>query len=96
LRGVTKGNILSNISLYSIPPIVGLKISVQLIPSWMNGISRLMSLSKYLIPQFLDVRHTNLPLYHNTPWSPFINLGDFSSLISHFIFLIFSSSSYPF
>jgi hypothetical protein len=59
LTGVAKGNILNNISLYSIPPIGCLEIMVHLIPSWMNGISRLVSLSKYLILQFFDVRHTN-------------------------------------
>jgi hypothetical protein len=32
---------------------------VHLIPSWMNGISGRVSLSKYLILQFLVVRHTN-------------------------------------
>jgi hypothetical protein len=35
---------------------------VHLIPSWMRGISRLVSFSKYLILQFLDARHTNLSL----------------------------------
>jgi hypothetical protein len=32
---------------------------VHLIPSWMNGISGLMCLSKYLIIQLLNVRHTD-------------------------------------
>jgi hypothetical protein len=32
---------------------------VHLIPPWMNGISRIVSLSKYLIPQLLGVRHTH-------------------------------------
>jgi hypothetical protein len=59
LIGVTKGNILKNISLHSIPPIGCLVVTVYLIPSWMNGISRLVSLSKKFILQFLDVRHTN-------------------------------------
>jgi hypothetical protein len=59
LTSVTKSNILSNISLHSIPPISGLEIMVHLIPSWMNGISRLMHFMKYLILQLLDVRHTN-------------------------------------
>jgi hypothetical protein len=49
LISVAKSNILSNISLHSIPPISGLEIVVHLIPSWMNGISRLMRLTKYLI-----------------------------------------------
>jgi hypothetical protein len=57
LTGVTKGNILDNISLHSIPPIGFLEIVVHLIPSWMNGISELVSLSKYLVLQLLDVRN---------------------------------------
>jgi hypothetical protein len=59
LTSVAKSNILSNVSLHSIPPICGLEIMVHLIPSWMNGISRLMRFTKYLILQFLDARHTN-------------------------------------
>ena len=59
LTSVTKSYILGNVSLHSIPPIGGLEIVVHLIPSWMNGISRLMSLTKYVILQFLNVRHTN-------------------------------------
>jgi hypothetical protein len=35
---------------------------LHLIPSWMNGISRLMRFTKYLILQFLDARHTYPPL----------------------------------
>jgi hypothetical protein len=74
LTGVIKSNILGNISLHTIPPISGLEIMVYLIPSWMNGISKLVSLSKYLILQFLDVRHTNpssvsqhtLVIFHKT------------------------------
>jgi hypothetical protein len=62
LTSVTKSNILGNISLHSIPPIGDLEIVVHLIPSWMNGISRLMRLTKYLILQLLDARHTNPPL----------------------------------
>jgi hypothetical protein len=62
LTSVAKGYILSNVSLHSIPPISGLEIVVHLIPSWMNGISRLMRFTKYLILQLLDVRHTNPPL----------------------------------
>jgi hypothetical protein len=34
---------------------------VHLIPSWINGISRLMCLTKYLILQFLNIRHTDPP-----------------------------------
>jgi hypothetical protein len=60
LIGVAKGNILSNTPLHTIPPISGLEIMVHLIPSWVNGISRLMSLMKYLILQLLDIRHTDL------------------------------------
>jgi hypothetical protein len=62
LTSVTKSHILGNVSLHSIPPISGLEIVVHLIPSWMNGISRLMHFTKYLILQLLDVRHTNPPL----------------------------------
>jgi hypothetical protein len=62
LTSVAKGYILGNVSLHSIPPISGLEIVVHLIPSWMNGISRLMRFMKYLILQLLDVRHTNPPL----------------------------------
>jgi hypothetical protein len=59
LTGVAQGNILGNISLHPIPPIGCLEIMVHLIPSWMNGISGLMSLSKYLIIKLLDVRHSD-------------------------------------
>jgi hypothetical protein len=61
LTSVAKSNILSNISLHSIPPISGIEIMVHLIPSWMNGISRLICLMNYLILQFLNVRHTDPP-----------------------------------
>jgi hypothetical protein len=59
LTSVTKSNILDNVSLHSILPINGIEIMVHLIPSRMNGISRLMCFTKYLILQFHDVRHTN-------------------------------------
>jgi hypothetical protein len=59
LTGVTEGNILGNISLHSVPPIGCLEIMEHLIPSWMNGISGHVGLSKYLILHFLDIRHTN-------------------------------------
>jgi hypothetical protein len=59
LTSVAKSNILRNVTLHSTPPISGLEIMVHLIPSWMNGISRLMCFMKYLILQLLDVRHTN-------------------------------------
>jgi hypothetical protein len=49
LIGVAKGNILGNISLHTIPPISGLEIVIHLIPSWMNEISRFVSLTKYPI-----------------------------------------------
>jgi hypothetical protein len=62
MTSVAKSNILGSISLHSIPPIGGLEIVAHLIPSWMNGISRLMRLMKYLILQLLDARHTNPPL----------------------------------
>jgi hypothetical protein len=65
LTGVAKGNILDNISLYPVPPIGWLETVVHLIPSWMNGISGLVILSKYLILQPLDLRHTN-PSF--VPW----------------------------
>jgi hypothetical protein len=58
LTSVAKSNILGNVTLHTVPPISGLEIMVQLIPSWMNGISRLVSLTKYLILLPLDVRHT--------------------------------------
>jgi hypothetical protein len=59
LTGIAKSDILSDISLHTIPPISDLEIMVHLIPSWMNGISGFMSLMKYLILQLLDVRHTD-------------------------------------
>jgi hypothetical protein len=62
LISVAKSNILNNVSLHTIPPISGLEIMVHLIPYRMNGISKLMSLTEYLILQLLDVRHTNSPL----------------------------------
>jgi hypothetical protein len=62
LISVAKSNILGNVSLHSTPPISGLNIMVHLIPSWMNGISRLMRFTKYLILQLLDARHINPPL----------------------------------
>jgi hypothetical protein len=55
LTGVAKGNI----SLHFLPPIGCLEIMVHLIPSWMNGISGLVSLSEYLILQLLDAKHTD-------------------------------------
>jgi hypothetical protein len=60
LTGVAKGNLLSNISLHPIAPIGCLEIMVYLIPSWMNDISRLMGLMKYLILQLLDNMHTDV------------------------------------
>jgi hypothetical protein len=44
LTGIAKSNILGDISLYNIPAISGLEIMIHLIPSWMNGISGLVSL----------------------------------------------------
>jgi hypothetical protein len=81
--GVTKSNILNNISPHSIPPIGCLEVLVQLIPSWMNGISDLVSLSKYLILQFLDVRHINpsfvpqhsFVTFHKSGSLPFFNIA---------------------
>jgi hypothetical protein len=46
---VTMDNILGNVSLHTVPPISGIEIMVHLIPSGMNGISRLMCFTKYLI-----------------------------------------------
>jgi hypothetical protein len=62
LTSVAKGNVLGNVSLHIVPPISGLEMMVYLIPSGMNGIRELVSLTKYLILQLLDVRHTNPPL----------------------------------
>jgi hypothetical protein len=59
LTSVEKSNILSNAPLHSVPPISSIEIMVHLIPSWMNGISGLVRLTKYLILQLLDVSHTN-------------------------------------
>jgi hypothetical protein len=59
LRNVAKCNIFDNVPLHTIPPISSLEIMVHLIPSWMNGLSGLVSLIKYLILQLLDIRHTD-------------------------------------
>jgi hypothetical protein len=59
LTSVAKSNILGDIPLHTIPPICGLEIMVHLIPSWVNGISGLMRLTKYLVIQLLDLRHTD-------------------------------------
>jgi hypothetical protein len=93
LTGVTKGNILDNVHLHSVSPIGCLVIMVHLIPSWMNGISGLVSLLKYLMLQSLGIMHTNPSFVSQHPWLSFVNPGDFSSLVSRFIFLIFSSFS---
>jgi hypothetical protein len=89
LISVPKSNILGNVPLRTIPPISGLEIMVHLIPSCMNGISGLMSITKYLILQLLDVRHTNpsfvpqhtLIIFQKSRWLLFldimINLLDF-------------------
>jgi hypothetical protein len=45
LTGITKSNILDDISPYDILPISGLEIMVHLIPPCMNGISGLVSLA---------------------------------------------------
>jgi hypothetical protein len=45
LTGITKSNILDDISPYAILPISGLEIMVHLIPPCMNGISGLVSLT---------------------------------------------------
>jgi hypothetical protein len=72
LIGVTKGSILGNISLNSIAPIGCLEVFVHLIPSWMNGISGLVSLTTYLILQFLDVRHTSPSFVPQYCWIIFL------------------------
>jgi hypothetical protein len=59
LTCVAKSNILDNIPLHFVAPIDCLDIMVYLIPSWMNRISELVSFSKYLVLQPLDVRHAN-------------------------------------
>jgi hypothetical protein len=73
LTSVAKSNILRNVSLHTVSPISGLEIMVHLIPSGMNGISGLVSLTKYLILQLVDVRHANPPL---VPQHTFIILGE--------------------
>jgi hypothetical protein len=91
LTSVAKSNVLGNVSLHSIPPISGLEIMVYLILSWMNGISRLMCFTKYLILQLLDARHTNPPLVPQHTFPSSEKPGDFSSLILHLISWFFSS-----
>jgi hypothetical protein len=59
LTSIAKTNILGNVPLHTISPISYLEIMVHLIPSWMNEISGLVSLTWYLILQLLDVRHTD-------------------------------------
>jgi hypothetical protein len=49
LTSVAKSNILGNASFHTIPPKSGLEIMVHLIPYGMNGISKLMCFTKYLI-----------------------------------------------
>jgi hypothetical protein len=58
LTNVIKSIILANVSLHPIPQISGLEIMVHLIPSWVNGISGLVSLMKYLILELFVSRHT--------------------------------------
>jgi hypothetical protein len=62
LTSVAKGNILGNVSLHTIPLTSDLEIMVHLISSGMNRISGLVSVTKYLILQLIDVRHANPPL----------------------------------
>jgi hypothetical protein len=83
LTHVTKSNIHNNISFCSIPSIGCPEIMVNLILSWMNGIRGLVSLSKYLILQFLDVGHTNpsfvpqhtLVIFHKFRQLLFLNIA---------------------
>jgi hypothetical protein len=90
LTSVAMSNVLSNVSLHSIPPISGLEIMVHLIPSWMSGISRFMCFMKYLILQFLDVRHTN-PSF--VPQHSFLVFQKARRLLFLDISWIFSSST---
>jgi hypothetical protein len=78
LTSVTKSNILGNVFLHSIPPISGLEIMIHLIPSGMNGISRVMRFTKYLILQLLDARHTYPPL---VPQHTFLILREIGRLL---------------
>jgi hypothetical protein len=93
LTSVAKSNILGNVPLHTIPPISGLQIMVHLIPSWMNGISKLMCFTKYLIFQLLDVRHPDPSFVSQYSFIIFQKLGDFSSLMLRLISWIFSSST---
>jgi predicted ferric reductase len=93
LTSVAKSNILDNVSLHFIPPISSLEITVHLIPSWMNGIRRLICFMKYLSFNSLMLGTQTLSLYDNTPSK---KLGDFSSLILRLISWIFLSSTWPF
>jgi hypothetical protein len=77
LTGIAKSDIHSNIPIHSIPPISSLEIMVHLVPSWMNGISGFVSLTEYLILEFLDVRHTDPSFVPNTHWSSSVKLGNF-------------------
>jgi hypothetical protein len=52
LAGILKGYMFNDISLYSIPPILGLQILIHLGAASMNQICRIMGFSEY---QFLDV-----------------------------------------
>jgi hypothetical protein len=79
LIDIANSNILGDISLHIIPPISGLEIMLHLIPSWMNGIRGFVSLMKYLILQFLDVRHTD-PSF--VPQYTLIVIGAHKTLIS--------------
>jgi hypothetical protein len=93
LTSVAKSNILGNVPLHTIPPISGLQIMVHLIPSWMNGISKLMCFIKYLIFQLLDVRDPDPSFVSQYSFIIFQKLGDFSSLMLRLISWIFSSST---
>jgi hypothetical protein len=83
LIGITKGNILGNISLNSVPPVGCLEIMVHPIPSWMNGISRLVSLTKYLILQFFVIKHIDpsfvpqysLIIFQKSGWLLFLGIA---------------------
>jgi hypothetical protein len=92
LSSVVKSNILDNVCLHTIPPKSGLEIMLHLIPFWMNGISGLMSDTKYLILHQLEVRHTDpsfvsqhsFIIFHKT--KPLIFLDITLNLMDLFVF----------
>jgi hypothetical protein len=63
LASVAKGNILSNISLHTIPPIGCLEVIVHLIPSWVDGISGLVDVTLLLLDVMLYLLHLLVDLF---------------------------------